>query len=122
MLAKICLALCLLACVPAWCQTQASDAEANKPSEDDSQLQVPPPVSSQAYATTFEGESESNYLARRSDAHRRLLEQCLVRRNLRQRHELLDLADDLPWTRQLTGCTWCSTMRPASPCISVRVR
>ncbi len=62
MLVKICLALGLLACVPAWCQTQTNDAEANKPSEDDSQLQVPPPVSGQAYATTFEGENESNYL------------------------------------------------------------
>ena len=62
MLVKICLALGLLACAPAWCQTQANDAEANKASEDDSQLQVPPPVSGQAYATTFEGENESNYL------------------------------------------------------------
>ena len=61
MLARICLSLCLLACIPAWCQ-EASNAEANKTSEDQSQLVVPPQVSGQAYPTTFEGATESNYL------------------------------------------------------------
>lgn len=61
MLARICLAVWLLACLPAWSQ-ETTNAEADKASEDQSQLQVPPPVSSQAYDTSFEGVNESNYL------------------------------------------------------------
>lgn len=61
MLARICLVVCLLAWLPAWCQ-ETTGKDADKVSEDQSQLQVPPPVSNQAYDTSFEGVEESNYL------------------------------------------------------------
>jgi hypothetical protein len=61
MLARIYFAVWLLACLPAWCQ-ETTNTEADKQSEDQSQLQVPPPVSGQAYETSFEGVTESNYL------------------------------------------------------------
>jgi hypothetical protein len=62
MLARICLALCLLAGLTAWCQETTATADAAKATDDGSQLQAPPPVNGQAYATTFAGASESNYL------------------------------------------------------------
>lgn len=73
MLAKFCFALIMLACVPGWCQTPVTDtvdttanttaaAEASKQSEDSSQLQLPPPVSTLPYETSFQGEQESNFL------------------------------------------------------------
>lgn len=64
MLVRICFALWMLGCVPAWCQVQirTAEVEASKPAEDDSQLQVPPPVSGQAYPTTFAGDTPTNFL------------------------------------------------------------
>jgi hypothetical protein len=62
MLVKVGLAVCLLATVSAWCQVGTNNAEANETAADDSQLLIPPPVSGQAYRTTFEGANESNYL------------------------------------------------------------
>ncbi len=63
MLARICLAFCLLVCVPAWCQLPANNSDAVKATDDDPQLRVPPPVSGQAYSAKFAGEIESNYLS-----------------------------------------------------------
>jgi hypothetical protein len=63
MLVRICLALSLLACVPAWCQVQIGNTEAGKTTDtDDSQLKVPPPVSVLAYSSNFEGDTSTNYL------------------------------------------------------------
>jgi hypothetical protein len=58
----MCFALCLLTCVPGWCQLAANNAEAGQQPPNDSQLQAPPPVNGQAYPTTFEGAGESNYI------------------------------------------------------------
>ena len=62
MLARVCLGLLLLACTSAWCQVDTSSSEAATDSTDDVQLQVPPPVSGQAYSSEFAGDTESNYL------------------------------------------------------------
>ncbi len=61
MLARICLAVCLLVCLPAWSQETTATGTDNG-SDDQSQLSVPPPVSGQAYDSSFEGAEESNYL------------------------------------------------------------
>ncbi len=61
MLARVCFGLVLLACSPAWCQVDTSNADATNGSKDDTQLQVPPPVSGQAYSSAFAGETEANY-------------------------------------------------------------
>ncbi len=61
MLLRFCCAL-LLACLPAWCQVDTNSQDASANSTDDTQLRVPPPVSTQSYETTFSGETESNYL------------------------------------------------------------
>ena len=45
----------------AWCQSDTYQQSSSGASED-TQLRVPPPVSGQAYSTSFEGETESNYL------------------------------------------------------------
>jgi hypothetical protein len=63
MLLRIVLALCLLVCAPAWCQVTTTDAEADKTSDADTLLLVPPPVSGRAFATTFSGETQSNFLS-----------------------------------------------------------
>jgi hypothetical protein len=63
MLARVCFGLLLLACTPAWCQLDTGSSDADNASTDNSQLRVPPPVSGQAYPTTFAGETESNYLS-----------------------------------------------------------
>lgn len=65
MSAKIFFALCLLSCVPAWSQVAASNPanpEADKGPEQATQLQIPPPVSGQAYPTTFAGDAPANFL------------------------------------------------------------
>ena len=61
MLARVCLGLVLLACSPAWCQVDTSASGATTGSSDASQLQVPPPVSGQAYSSEFAGSSETNF-------------------------------------------------------------
>ena len=63
MLARICCALLLLACIPAWCQEDASKVEIGSPSDQDALMLVPPPVSGLAYTSTFKGEKETNYLS-----------------------------------------------------------
>jgi hypothetical protein len=63
MLARICFALLLVACVPAWCQEDASKVEIGSASDQDAPMLVPPPVSVMAYSTTFKGETESNILS-----------------------------------------------------------
>lgn len=63
MLLRICIALWLLTCIPAWGQVATSNSAAAGDSDAEPRLQVPPPVSGQAYATTFTGETESNYLS-----------------------------------------------------------
>jgi hypothetical protein len=62
MLARISLAICLLAGLTAWCQETAATSDASMATDDGSELQAPPPVSGQAYSTTFAGETGSNYL------------------------------------------------------------
>lgn len=64
MLARIGWILLMLAsCSLAWGQTDAgSNADNTNSSNADAQLQVPPPVSGQAYSSTFIGDTESNYL------------------------------------------------------------
>jgi len=62
MLTRICLAILILTCVPAWCQTETPALPVGIGSATDADLAVPPPVSMQSYATTFEGEKNSNYL------------------------------------------------------------
>ena len=61
MLARVCLGLVLLASSPAWCQVDTSSASATTGPTDDTQLQVPPPVSGQAYSSEFAGSSETNF-------------------------------------------------------------
>lgn len=51
----------LLACSPAWCQVDTSSSGATNGSTDSTQLQVPPPVSGQAYSSEFAGNSETNF-------------------------------------------------------------
>lgn len=63
MLARICCALLLLACIPAWCQEDASKVEIGSPSDQDAPMLVPPPVSVMAYSTALKGETESNILS-----------------------------------------------------------
>lgn len=62
MLARVCFAFLLLACSLAWSQVETNGQDASVSSADETQLSVPPPVSGQSYATTFSGETESNYL------------------------------------------------------------
>ncbi|HSY11693.1 MAG TPA: hypothetical protein VK976_05835 [Verrucomicrobiae bacterium] len=63
MLARICFALLLVACVPAWCQEDASKVEIGSASDQDAPMLVPPPVSVMAYSTAFNGETQSNILS-----------------------------------------------------------
>ena len=62
MFTRILLAVVLLACTSAWCQTETATSPVGIGSASDMDLAVPPPVSIQAYSTTFEGERNSNYL------------------------------------------------------------
>ncbi|MFZ0707616.1 MAG: hypothetical protein WAM71_18595, partial [Candidatus Korobacteraceae bacterium] len=62
MLARVCFTFLLLACSLAWSQVETNGQDASASSADETQLSVPPPVSGQSYATTFAGETESNYL------------------------------------------------------------
>ena len=57
-----CFGFLLLACSLAWCQANTNGQDASAGSASETQLSVPPPVSGQSYATTFSGETESNYL------------------------------------------------------------
>jgi hypothetical protein len=61
-LARVCVALVVLVCVPAWCQKGSDGEEPKNDSAQEAQLSVPPPVNGQAYSTAFVGESKSNYL------------------------------------------------------------
>ncbi len=62
MLARACLGLLLLTCTLSWSQVDANRTETAADSTDETQLQVPPPVSGQAYPSDFAGDTESNYL------------------------------------------------------------
>lgn len=62
MLPRFFLAIALLACGSAYCQVGTHDPDSTNNSATESPLQVPPPVSSQAYSSTFTGAVESNYL------------------------------------------------------------
>ncbi len=52
----------LLACTSAWSQVDTSNTETVTDTADEVQLQVPPPVSGQAYPSEFAGETPSNVL------------------------------------------------------------
>ncbi len=62
LLARVCLGILLLTGSLAWCQVDTDSSDAVNNSVDDSQARVPPPVNGQPYATTFSGETESNYI------------------------------------------------------------
>ncbi len=62
MLARACLGLLLIACTSAWSQVETSSTETATDTAAEEQLQVPPPVSGQAYPSEFAGDTESNYL------------------------------------------------------------
>lgn len=62
MFTRICLAVVVLACTAAWCQTETAKSPVGIGSASDMDVAVPPPVSIQAYPTAFEGEKSSNYL------------------------------------------------------------
>jgi hypothetical protein len=55
------MAFVLLSCPPAWCQVGTGSTDGSKSTDADAQMQVPPPVNGQAYATEYLGESETNY-------------------------------------------------------------
>src|SRR5580658_1722368 len=59
MLSRICLGVALLSAVPAWTQVEPS---ATGPPATETEMQTPPPVSSQAYPTETGSETRSNYL------------------------------------------------------------
>ncbi len=61
MLPRVTLILVLLTGCLAWCQVEASRSETDN-SADESQLNVPPPVSNQAYSSEFAGDTSSNFL------------------------------------------------------------
>ena len=62
MLARACLGLLLIACTSAWSQVATSSTETATDTAAEERLQVPPPVSGQAYPSEFAGDMESNYL------------------------------------------------------------
>ena len=62
MFTRISLAIAVLGCSLAWCQTETATSAIGIGSTDDMDLKVPPPVSMQAYSSDFEGEKQSNYL------------------------------------------------------------
>jgi hypothetical protein len=62
MFARVCLGLLLIAAIPAWSQVEPSATEAPAIPEDDSVMQVPPPVSGEAYPIIVASEAQSNYL------------------------------------------------------------
>ena len=92
MLARICCALLLLACIPAWCQEDASKVEIGSPSDQDALMLVPPPVSGLAYHRL--SRRKRNQLPQRwGFLHHRMVEQrCLVD-DARKRFQLLGVAD-----------------------------
>jgi hypothetical protein len=59
---RFCLGLVLFATVPVWSQVAPSATGAPVGSEDDVQMQTPPPVSSEPYPVAVGSESRSNYL------------------------------------------------------------
>ena len=58
--ARLCLAVLLLMCISAWCQVDTGTSGTTN-GVDDSPMQVPPPVSGQAYPSTFAGDTAQNY-------------------------------------------------------------
>jgi hypothetical protein len=62
MLLRACIALAFLLTVPVWSQVDTNATDANANPQDQSRMLTPPPVNGQAYATTPEVETRSNYL------------------------------------------------------------
>ena len=59
---KLCLSLVLFLVVPAWSQVEPSATGGASSSDADTRMLQPPPVSGEAYPTTFGAEGRSNYL------------------------------------------------------------
>src|ERR1700679_699849 len=59
---KLCLSLVLFLVVPAWSQVEPSATGGASSSDADTRMLHPPPVSGEAYPTTFGAEGRSNYL------------------------------------------------------------
>ena len=96
MLARAWFVLVLLACTSAWSQVDSTETATD--TADEVQLQVPPPVSGQAYPSEFAGETPSNVLRGGLGFSSAYCEQRLGIWQLpaRKRRHLLDLAYDCP--------------------------
>jgi hypothetical protein len=62
MFTRLCLGLVVLIAIPAWSQVTSSTTETASNSDEDTRMQTPPPVSSEAYPTAVGSETRSNYL------------------------------------------------------------